>query len=161
MCIGRRVHPRVSAHAAGSGGAFRSTRGDHACRNHHGRCSDDGAHALGTESLAPQTNAGTPQRDATMNVPVHVTRATGDRASQLLGPQSSVGSHERNENIEHALRSIALSMPYRSALVLLGGGSDLVSVVQALHRLTRGADRACNGSLQRWDGATAPARHLG
>lgn len=48
--------------------------------------------------------------------------------------------YERTDAIEHALRSIALYVMGRAALVLLGE-TDLVPIAVALHRLTVGADR--------------------
>src|SRR6185295_13379571 len=47
-------------------------------------------------------------------------------------------SGERAQAIEQALRSLHLSVTHRAALVLLGD-TDLVSIAQALHRLTVGA----------------------
>ena len=47
---------------------------------------------------------------------------------------------ERTEAIEHALRSIALSVTHRAALVLLGE-TNMVSIALALHRRTLGAGR--------------------
>jgi hypothetical protein len=49
-------------------------------------------------------------------------------------------SEECTQAIEHALRSIALSVVHRAALVLVGR-ADLVSIAHALHRHTLGADR--------------------
>jgi ActR/RegA family two-component response regulator len=47
---------------------------------------------------------------------------------------------ERASAVEHAIRSIHLSVTYRAALVLLGE-TDLVPIAYALHRRTLGADR--------------------
>jgi hypothetical protein len=49
-------------------------------------------------------------------------------------------SADRTSAIEHALRSIHLSITHRAALVLLGD-ADLVPIAQALHRRTIGAER--------------------
>ena len=66
----------------------------------------------------------------------------GQRESALRGYLARIlgWSDEQSVTIEHALRSIALSVTHRAALVLLGVDADLVSVAQALHRLTLGAD---------------------
>ena len=51
-------------------------------------------------------------------------------------------SDERKVAIEHALRSIDLGVTHRAALVLLGGATELelVSIAEALHRRTLGAE---------------------
>lgn len=50
-------------------------------------------------------------------------------------------SDERRTAIEHALRSLQLSITLRAALVLLGDTPDLLSIARALHRRTLGAER--------------------
>ncbi|HWO20997.1 MAG TPA: hypothetical protein VNO30_19655 [Kofleriaceae bacterium] len=50
-------------------------------------------------------------------------------------------SDECRAAIEHALCSLQLSITLRAALVLLGDTPDLVSIAQALHRRTLGAER--------------------
>ncbi|HWO24480.1 MAG TPA: hypothetical protein VNO30_37305 [Kofleriaceae bacterium] len=49
-------------------------------------------------------------------------------------------SDEHKVAIEHALRSIDLGVTHRAALVLLGDTTELVSIAEALHRRTLGAE---------------------
>jgi hypothetical protein len=49
-------------------------------------------------------------------------------------------SDERTQAIEHALRSIHLSVTHRAALVLLGD-TDLVPIAQSIHRQTLGDEQ--------------------
>jgi hypothetical protein len=58
----------------------------------------------------------------------------------LRGYLARILGWSAEQAVESALRSIALSITYRVALVLLGD-ADLVSIAQALHRRTVGADR--------------------
>jgi hypothetical protein len=69
--------------------------------------------------------------------------------------------YERKQAIEHALRSIRLSVTHAAALMLLGDiDADLVSVARALHRHTVGADRPfilCDRRLRRESSAAVAA----
>ena len=69
--------------------------------------------------------------------------------------------YERTQAIEHALRSIRLSVTHAAALFLLGDFEpDLVSVALALHRRTVGADRpfvVCDRQPGQEDSATVAA----
>jgi hypothetical protein len=69
--------------------------------------------------------------------------ASEERASKETALRAYLGrilGWERTQAIEHALRSIELSITYRAALVLLGH-TGIVSIALALHRRTLGADR--------------------
>ncbi len=64
--------------------------------------------------------------------------AAASKKAALRAYLARILGYERTQAIEHALRSIELSIVYRATLVLLGE-TDMVPIALALHRRTLGA----------------------
>jgi hypothetical protein len=75
------------------------------------------------------------------NTPEHYRRDYDETALRGFLARILGWSDEHRVSVEQALRSLQLSVTLRAALVLLGDAPDLVSIAQALHRLTLGPNR--------------------
>jgi hypothetical protein len=93
-------------------------------------------------SSTPAIAAGTTRSWPAFAAWLHGRRSGADERDRVARlPARVLGwADESTQPIEHALRSIQLSVSYRAALVLLGDG-DLVPIARALHRRTLGDGR--------------------